>query len=157
MHFSFILAMRRKSDTSLATAALIAMHLLTPDALAQRLSLGVTVGGYANRDFDSQYVPTPGFNPGIVQSDSGGYIVGPSFDVRLFPQLSVGVEALYKPLRYRAGATFQDGVVIGFAPATVVTWQFPVLVKYKFPLGRVRWDSLHWFAVASAPFGRGSV
>ena len=26
---------------------------------------------------------------------------------------------------------------IGFAPNTVVTWQFPVLVKYKFPLGRL--------------------
>jgi hypothetical protein len=48
------------------------------------------------------------------------------------------VEALYKPLRFKAPVSFQDGVVIGFAPATTVTWQFPVLAKYEFALGRVR-------------------
>ncbi len=138
MRLCFFLLMRRKFDTALAAAALIAMHLLTPDALAQRLSFGVVVGGYANRDFDSQYVPRAGFPPDIVESDSGGYVVGPSIDVRLWPQLSFGAEALYKPLRYRQAATFQSGEVIGFAPATVVTWQFPVLAKYKFSLGRMR-------------------
>lgn len=117
------------------------MSLLAPDASAQRVSFGVVVGGYANRDFDSRYALTPAFNrlvPAILQSDSGGYVVGPSFDVRLFPQLSLGVEALYKPLHYSVGVTFQNGAVIGFAPATVVTWQFPVLAKYKFSLGGVR-------------------
>jgi hypothetical protein len=116
------------------------MSLLAPGASAQRVSFGVVVGGYANRDFDSQYSPTPpGFLPITTQSDSGGYVIGPSIDVRLFPRLSLGVEALYKPLRYSASASFdQNGAVIGYAPAPVVTWQFPVLAKYRFSLGRVR-------------------
>ncbi|RPJ19743.1 MAG: PorT family protein, partial [Planctomycetaceae bacterium] len=130
--------MKRRLPTVPLAAALIAMSLLTPGVSAQRVSFGVVVGGYANRDFDSQYASTPGFLPRIVQSGSGGYIVGPSFDVRLFPHLSLGVEALYKPLHYDEAASYRNGVVIGFAPATVVTWQFPVLAKYKFPLRRVK-------------------
>lgn len=116
MHLSPLPSARRKSNTLLAAAALIVMIFLTPGASAQRVSLGVVVGGYANRDFD----------PGSGQPDSGGYIVGPSFDLRFFPQLSLGVEALYKPLHFRV------------PPFTVVTWQFPVLARYKFALGRVR-------------------
>lgn len=121
----------------LAAAVLMAANFLVPGALAQRLSFGVVVGGYANRDFDSQYVPVAGFPPLIRQSDSGGYVVGPSFGVRVSPQLSLGVEALYKPLRYSDAVSFQDGAVIGFAPATVVTWQFPVLARYRLPVGRI--------------------
>jgi hypothetical protein len=34
--------------------------------------------------------------------------------------------------------TFQNGIVIGYAPATVITWQFPVLARYKFSLDRLR-------------------
>lgn len=104
----------------------------------QGLSFGVVAGGYADRGFDSRYVPIPGFNSDIPQSGPGGYVVGPLLDVRLFRRLSLGVEALYKPLHYRAAASFRDGVVIDFAPATVVAWQFPVLAKYKCSLGRVR-------------------
>lgn len=140
MRLSSLLAVRCNSNAPIAATALIATSLLAPGASAQRVSFGVVVGGYANRDFDSQYSPMPpGFPPITTQSDSGGYVVGLSIDVRLFPRLSLGVEALYKPLHYGASASFdQNGVVIGYAPATVVTWQFPVLARYRFSLGRVR-------------------
>jgi hypothetical protein len=45
MRLCFFPSMRRKFDTSLAAATLIAIHLLTPDALAQRLSFGVVGHG----------------------------------------------------------------------------------------------------------------
>ena len=114
------------------------MSLLTPGASAQRVSLGAVVGGYVNDDFDSRYVPGPLDNPpSWSRSESGGYVVGASVDVRLFPHLSLGLEALYRPLHYgQSTGFFQDGVVRSFIP--VVTFEFPVLVKYKFTLGRVR-------------------
>ena len=121
MHLLALWGARCKFNASLAALALVAMNLAAPGASAQRMSFGVVVGGYANRGFDSQYIPTPGYNPRIVQSDSGGYVVGPSLDVRLFPRLSLGVEALYKPLHYSEAASFQNDKVIGYAPATVVT------------------------------------
>lgn len=78
---------------SVAAAVLMAANLLAPGALAQRLSFGVVAGGYANSDFDSEYIPHPGFPPSIRESGSGGYVIGPSLDVRVFPKLSLGVEA----------------------------------------------------------------
>jgi hypothetical protein len=99
----------------------VAVGLPAPDAFAQHVSFGVVVGGYANRDFDSRYIPNPGFLPSIVHSDSGGYIIGPSVAFRLHPRLSLGAEALYKPLHYNS-----------YGPATVVTWQFPILARYSF-------------------------
>jgi hypothetical protein len=128
-----------KTAVNLAGAVLTAVSLIAPPASGQRVSLGVVVGGYANEDFDSRYVPCPGYLPSITESDSGGYVIGPSLDVRLFPRLSIGVEALYKPLHYRAAASMSwEGEVLGFAPATVVTWQLPVLARYRFSLGRLR-------------------
>lgn len=129
----------RKTAVNLAAVVITAVSLLAPPASGQRVSLGVVVGGYANDDFDSRYTPYPGFFPSITEPDSGGYVIGPALDVRLFPRLSIGVEALYKPLHYRAAAEFSwEGAVLGFAPATVVTWQFPVLARYRFSLGRLR-------------------
>lgn len=104
----------------------------------QRLSLGIVVGGYGNTDFDAQYEVRPGFLPYTVVSEAGGYIVGPTLQLRVRPRVSLGVEALYKPLHYKDSAAFQDGVVVGFAPATVVTWQFPILASYRLSLGRTR-------------------
>lgn len=126
------------SNFLFAAAALIAMSLFAPGASAQRVSLGVVVGGYANDDFDSKYVQGPPPHPSVwSRSESGGYVVGASLDVRLFPQLSIGTEALYRPLHYgQSSGFFQDGVVPGSIP--VVTFEFPVLAKYKFSLGRVR-------------------
>ncbi len=124
---------RRKSGGHLGAVHLIALSLLAPFASGQRVSLGVVVGGYANEDFDSRYVPHPGYLPSITESDSGGYVIGPSLNVSLFPRFSIGVEALYKPIHYRAVVGLSsEGAVLGFAPPTVVTWQFPVLVKYRF-------------------------
>ena len=125
------------SHAHFAAAALIAISLLTPGASAQRVSLGVVVGGYANDDFDSYYHQGSGPLPSAVRAESGGYVVGSSLDFRLFPRLSLGLEALYRPLHYGQLATIQNGVP-SFIRTPVVTFEFPVLAKYKFALGRVR-------------------
>lgn len=124
----------------IASTAMVAMLLLAPSASAQRISFGAVVGGYANRDFVDHYnIPMLPFPPDTVRSDSGGYVIGPSIEVHFTRRFSLGLDALYKPLHYEQSATFtQTGEVIGFAPATVVTWQFPVLARYRFPLGRIR-------------------
>lgn len=105
-------------------AALSLLSGIPPRALAQRVSVGVTGGGYTNSDFRSSIRFYSGFPPIIVDSDAGGYIIGPALDVALNPRFSIGAEALYKPLHYRDSA----------GPATVVTWQFPVLARYRLPM-----------------------
>ena len=119
----------------------IAVLVLLPTVgLAQRASVGVVAGGYFNSDFESRNLPgPPGFFPEIVVSDAGGYAIGPALSLQLTPDFMLEVEALYKPLHYEDGVRFRDdGVVTGFAPNTVVTWQFPVLAKYQFRQGKLR-------------------
>ena len=120
-------------------AAVVMINGLVVGSSAQTVSFGLVAGGYDNQDFDSLFEPGPlDFPPTVVQPDSGGYIVGPSLEIHWSQRISLRVEALNKPLHYQDAAEFnQDNVPIGFAPNTVVTWQFPVLVKYKFPLGRL--------------------
>jgi hypothetical protein len=110
-----------------------ALGFLAPSVFAQRASVGIVVGGYFNRDFESRYQPGPSGVPDVVESDAGGYVIGPALELRLSESFALGVEALYKPLHYEDGVRFdQSGAVVGFAPNTVVTWQFPVLARYQF-------------------------
>ena len=127
-----------RSSTLVRIAATSLLCLFCTKMSAQRVSLGLVVGGYGNADFVSHYIPTPGFNPDIAISDSGGYIVGPTLEVRFVRGLSLVADALYKPLHYKHAATFHADGTIGFAPATVVTWQFPLLAKYRFSSGNVK-------------------
>lgn len=123
----------------LAISALRIVVFLFGSALyGQRISVGVVAGGYANADFVSSVHLIPGVNPDITISDKGGYVVGPTVELLLLRRLSLVTDALYKPLHYRRSATFYADGSIGYAPATVVTWQFPVLAKYRFTSGKLR-------------------
>jgi hypothetical protein len=123
----------------LATSAMgIAVFLVAPALYGQRISVGVVAGGYANSDFVSSVYLFPGFNPDITVSEKGGYFVGPTVEVDVTRRLSVVSDALYKPLHYKKSATFFPDGSIGYAPATVVTWQFPVLMKYHFTSIKLR-------------------
>jgi len=55
-------------------------------------------------------------------------------DVRLPLHLSVEADALYRPLNYTFAGVNPNGTLNSVSPATVVTWEFPVLAKYSFPM-----------------------
>jgi len=122
----------------LTLCAVLAVALLaTPRVLGQGLSLGLAGGWYPTKDFIEQAIQRLPFPPDIVRSDAGGWLAGGSVEFHLTDRISVGVDGLYKPLKYEDSATYRprpDGSweVIGYAPAPVVTWEFPVLLRYKF-------------------------
>lgn len=71
--------------------------------------------------------------PGQHLSEEQGYAAGVAVEVELKHRFSIEVNGLYRPLRAQTvtefnGATFRDEF-------TVLTWQFPVLAKYRLPLG----------------------
>jgi len=107
-------------------------------AHAQRVSLGVMGGGYAGPDFQYRFQSNPYTWPLISESDKGGYIVGVTVSAKIQERLSLTLDALYKPLSYRDAATYYEGSLVGYAPNTVVTWQFPVLANYQFGSGNWR-------------------
>src|SRR5260370_32221195 len=63
-------------------------------------------------------------------STSKDYIVGPMMELGLPFHLSVEIDGLYRPLNFTSAAVNPDGSLNSVLPATVVTWEFPVLAKY---------------------------
>jgi hypothetical protein len=61
------------------------------------------------------------------------YVIGPMLEIGLSPRgLSVEIDALYRPLNLTMAVVRSDGSLHSISPATVVTWQFPALAKYRF-------------------------
>jgi hypothetical protein len=79
--------------------------------------------------------PSGGVEPIQLRSYSTlkDYAIGPMIEVGLpYRGLSVEIDALYRPMNLTMAAVGPDGSLNGISPATVVTWQFPALAKYRF-------------------------
>ena len=57
---------------------------------------------------------------------------------RLTPSWSVGANGLFRTLHMTTAAVFADGHLGSVSPSPVITWEFPILAKYRLPGGRAR-------------------
>jgi hypothetical protein len=107
-------------------------------ARAQHFSLGILGGGSPTSGFPNQNVAStmPGPQYGLpltvfttTSSDAGDYLVGGMVEVRLPKHLSIEADGIYRPLNFRSfTSSIPPGP--GSAPSnTVLTWEFPVLLK----------------------------
>ncbi len=88
---------------------------------AQNLSLGIAAGGAPTDAFEASA------NSGqYFRSESPGYLVGATLEYYLPQSFSIEVDALFRELRLTDIAGTQ------ISPMAVVTWEFPVLAKYRF-------------------------
>jgi hypothetical protein len=84
---------------------------------------------------------TRGFNrvsPGYPDTERFRYLAGLTTRVDVTERLALEIDGIYKPLRAvdRAQGITPDGDVIsGEHPFSVITWQFPVLAKYRLRTG----------------------
>lgn len=110
-----------------------------PTAVGQRLSVGVAGGASVTSDFQTEMssLSVPAVGPaGSVPvythtySPAKDYIVGATFEIGLPSHFSVEADGLYRPMNF---VSFTSSVPIGgSAPSnTVVTWEFPLLAKYR--------------------------
>jgi hypothetical protein len=113
----------------LCSACIFSICLLggAASGFGQIFSFGVTGGlgltdGLQNRAIDGYH-----FYP-----DSKDYVVGPMVALGLPFHLSVEIDALYRPLSLDSYISLGNGVNTATAHAHVSTWEFPVLLKYKF-------------------------
>ena len=60
------------------------------------------------------------------------------FEFRLPGNWSVEADGLYHPLRYDLASVLPNGTLIGVSPSPVITFEFPVLAKYRFRWGKWR-------------------
>ncbi len=99
-------------------------------AFGRRLSAGVIAGVGLGQDFRA-------LNSGRVPESNSG-IYGVMLEASLPKNLAVEVDGLYRPLH---GSDNEFGQSVRFAH---LTWEFPVLLKYKF------WNDRRWRPVLEA-------
>lgn len=112
----------------------LSIGLISPaSAWAQLFSAGVIGGAAITDDFQNRSFASPTYSS-LAYSTSKSYVIGPSVEVRLPLHLSVEANALYHPLHFTSAIRFPNGTLNSVSPATVVTWEFPALAKYRFRL-----------------------
>ena len=102
----------------------------------QSLSLGVVGGGSVTNAFQP-YTP-PGVDVTRLYSESKDYLVGPMLEWRFSSHWSVEVDGLYRKLHLTEAFVEPNGLLNSVSPSPVITWEFPVLAKYRFNLPRLR-------------------
>jgi opacity protein-like surface antigen len=100
--------------------------LLLPAGLFAQFTAGVKAGVPLTDFFDTVSGPNFGFS-----SDTKRYLIGPTIELRLPGGLGIEVDALYRRFNYTAGTTLAG--VITNSRTTGNAWEFPLLVKYRFP------------------------
>ncbi|MGO9257055.1 MAG: hypothetical protein ACLQU1_12235 [Bryobacteraceae bacterium] len=117
--------------------------------LGRRMSLGVIAGWELANDI-SPYTGTttvtiPGSGNTFTQANATEYVTGvkspmagPVMEIHLPRHLSVELDGFYRPLREHYKTVLDNGTVYSSVTYTeAATWQFPVLAKYRFRLGKV--------------------
>ena len=117
--------------------------------LGRRMSLGVIAEWELTNDI-SPYtgnvaVTIPGSGNTSTQANATEYVTGvksliggPVMEIHLPRHLSVELDGFYRPLREHYKTVLDNGTVYSSVTYTeATTWQFPVLAKYRFRLGKV--------------------
>ena len=106
--------------------------------ISQILEAGVK-GGVPLTDFVSTAKTVQANNYNIFSSHINRYIVGVSSELRLPFGLGVEVDVLYRHLNYQ-NSSGSSGVttVSSIGKTTANAWEFPLLLKYRFPTKGIR-------------------
>jgi hypothetical protein len=99
----------------------------------QNLSVGLIGGGSltdAVRDVTAEQIRT--------WSPSKDWIAGLTFEYRLRSQLSFELDAMYRELHAAEAFVEPNGTLNSVSPSPVVTWEIPILAKYRFGDGKLR-------------------
>jgi hypothetical protein len=102
-------------------------------AFGQPIALGLVGGAAVTDDFLRQSVPEVDGNTLAYYSVSKDYVVGLMVEVGLPFHLSVEVDGLYRALKFGYDGVLPNGSLQYTHPSeTIVTWEVPVLAKYRF-------------------------
>jgi hypothetical protein len=116
---------------------LLLLFVMVTGSRAQRLSFGIMGGGALSDAFRREVEPA-GFGPistitGITFfSEARDLVAGATLELHLNPRWSIEADGLHRQLHMTWAAVLQDGTLNSVSPSPVVTWEFPVLAKYRF-------------------------
>lgn len=124
----------------LTVRILLLVVLLTkagPRVFGQDLSIGAIGGGSLTESFSRQTVPAGPISV-VGYSQSKDYIAGATLELKFLPQWSVEVDGLYRELHFVTASLSPAGSLSSVSPSPVITWEFPVLAKYRFDAWKVK-------------------
>lgn len=107
---------------------------------AQKLYLGVMGGagltdGFKDRRFYYRNLSYPDI---VFFTDSKDYILGATAEVQFNSNFSVEGDALFRKLHLTFAGVLPDGTLNSVSPNSAITWEFPILAKYRFGHARFR-------------------
>jgi hypothetical protein len=111
---------------------------------AQPIGVGIKGGVPLTDLFDS--------DSSIVDTETKRYIVGPMIELRLPAGLAIEADALYS--RAKFGSIFGAAGSVLTAPFDTDSWEFPILLKYKFGAASTVGASVRPYIGAGASFRR---
>ncbi|MDX2152726.1 MAG: outer membrane beta-barrel protein [Bryobacteraceae bacterium] len=101
-------------------------------ALPQTVTLGVIGGVSLTESTGRARYPMSGVPFIETSPGSRSFLVGPTFDVNFHRSFALEIDALYRPLETRTRTILADGTREPAVTSSGMTWQFPVLLKYRF-------------------------
>ena len=120
---------------------LIAALIFSRTAFPQSLSIGLIGGAAVTDGFRTQTIPVEFPNGGFVGiryfSASKDYIAGASIEFRVTRHWSLEADGLFRELHLTWAAIEPNGSLNSISPSPVVTWEFPLLAKYRFRLAKL--------------------
>jgi hypothetical protein len=115
--------------------AIAMVSQVIPYALGQPLSFGIIAGASMTQDFQNREVGIP--TPVLAYSTPKRWMVGGMVALALPLHLSVEADGVYHELEFTRAAVEPNGSLNSVSPAPVVTWEIPVLAKYRFKTSRI--------------------
>jgi hypothetical protein len=122
----------------------ISLFVLAASLCAQPIGLGVKGGLPLTDLFDSEN--------NTVDAETKRYIIGPMIELRLPSGLAIEADALYS--RAKFSSVFGAAGSILTAPLDADSWEFPILLKYKFGSAGTVGASARPYIGAGASFRR---
>lgn len=126
-------------DIMIRVTIFLALTLMIGQAVlpGQSLYVGVAGGGSFTHGIADRILGE-GPPKTLIYPTHRDYLVGPAIELGLPRRIAVGFEALYRPLNETASTLLADGSLRSVSPATVVTWEFTVLGRYRLTENRWR-------------------
>jgi hypothetical protein len=124
----------------------IVIFFTTLSVFGQNLSIGVIGGFSPTEDFQNHRSFSDGLGS-TEYSTSKHYAFGATLEYHFARRFSLEADGIYHPLGFTFAGIEPNGSLNSISPATVITWEFPVLVKYK-----LAFSGLHPFVEAGPSF-----
>lgn len=102
-----------------------------PALFAQPVSVGIKAGVPLTDAFET--LAQPGQS---LRSETKRWMVGPTFELHLPARLSIELDALYKRFNFSSTQAIANSISSSLGDAN--SWEFPLLLKYRFSGGVVR-------------------